>query len=806
MNTVNEHCTFWTLLNKYCIIIPKLQRNYVQGSCLPMKSDDAEPRLKGSRLIDSVIKSLAACQSENESPNMPPLYLDFVYGSVSHTLSSEGKLSTIYPIDGQQRLTLLWLIHWYIGMHKEGGLSNEEKKIMENFSYDTRTSSRLFIFNLIHRFTPNLRTSLSIRKQIEECYWFYSKWLFDPTIDSMINVLEYKLEKYLKNCNLSHLWEKLTSSECPILFAWEDIGKYHQTDDLYIKMNGRGKLLESLDNFRADVVDYFKDNDGGAKCEWISNLMAEFQGPWTELFWNKLSNSHKELLYKCSATENDHPISIEVFLYELMSRFFFCRCVRDNGNASKLIYDFGNQQLHLQYNNLAVFSQDETHLKTNLESILREFEALMTKICLIENQRESNSFYINDLSKPYWPGAKICEILPIPDINNANKVRSITQPDMVVFYAVTQYILKMERLPQYDDGNELWNSWMRLIWNIVDNSDINNEDTMISHIRLVGELSDNLLNPSCDFYTALAQMKLTSGSAKDQILEEKEKAPFRDSDLKNEIEYLENEFHGQIYMFYKDDRSAKSLSKETFIQRHDKWKEFTKISNSRDQAECLLSCHDTPCDLAKFYSKEAFTFPQKADEKLYTGMYLKSHVKLPTLLKLLCGQYNDKERPIFREFHDCEKQIFRIIENQGRNVSYSSGNRPHLKLGGQGGGRIPLDNDSLKIGKLLIEVLKDYEERYGEHHHNDWLPDNNRGYVWYHLRDGWHTPFIHGRVDFEREHCLFYPSNTDPSALSNNAIWYSDQNISILSEHIKQIVDKGNIVIKLVFTSSSHSS
>ena len=66
------------------------------------------------------------------------LKLDFVYGS-----EDEGKLS---PLDGQQRLTTLWLLHWYVALR--AGKLEEASVRLRNFTYETRISSREFCRNL----------------------------------------------------------------------------------------------------------------------------------------------------------------------------------------------------------------------------------------------------------------------------------------------------------------------------------------------------------------------------------------------------------------------------------------------------------------------------------------------------------------------------------------------------------------------------------------------------------------------------------------------------------------------------------
>ena len=54
-----------------------------------------------SDIVDSLFNSLK---------NNSELVLDYVYGSDIDNI--------FYPIDGQQRLTTLFLLHWYIGKKK----------------------------------------------------------------------------------------------------------------------------------------------------------------------------------------------------------------------------------------------------------------------------------------------------------------------------------------------------------------------------------------------------------------------------------------------------------------------------------------------------------------------------------------------------------------------------------------------------------------------------------------------------------------------------------------------------------------
>ena len=121
--------TFWTLLKTNPIEIPIIQRDYAQG------------RLGKEYLRKSFLADIKKALDDDKNK----MKLDFVYGSIE-----KGKLN---PLDGQQRLTTLWLLHWYIAL-RAGKLNeyiNDKEKvcdILRKFTYETRISSREFCNNL----------------------------------------------------------------------------------------------------------------------------------------------------------------------------------------------------------------------------------------------------------------------------------------------------------------------------------------------------------------------------------------------------------------------------------------------------------------------------------------------------------------------------------------------------------------------------------------------------------------------------------------------------------------------------------
>ena len=106
------------------------------------------------------------------------------------------------------------------------------------------------------------------------------------------------------------------------------------------------------------------------------------------------------------------------------------------------------------------------------------------------------------------------------DDNNDHKYISetLTQPQRVVFYAVCCYF--EEEHFQYNET--IFKKWMRVVWNIVENANIETIPSMIGAMRLIDELkpyANNINNFLADSATVIK-----SDTAKEQVAEEIEKA------------------------------------------------------------------------------------------------------------------------------------------------------------------------------------------------------------------------------------------------------------------------------------------
>lgn len=240
-----EKHNFKSFLTKYCIVIPMVQRDYAQGRTT------VDVNRVRSRFLDAIKQCLAPSDSSFEV-----MTLDFVYGEKEEVWSKTevDKINKIIitPLDGQQRLTTLYLLYWYAA--RKDGISSEEMGFLNHFTYDIRPSSREFCSHLM-RFIPNLNVSL--KEQLTDQNWFMGEWHQDPTILSMLVMLDAIQESF---CTVDSLWKKLTEEE-RIVFYFLPLSENGLSDELYIKMNSRGKKLTPFEHFKAEYEGlYEKDS------------------------------------------------------------------------------------------------------------------------------------------------------------------------------------------------------------------------------------------------------------------------------------------------------------------------------------------------------------------------------------------------------------------------------------------------------------------------------------------------------------------------------------------------------------------
>ena len=131
-----------------------------------------------------------------------PIGLDFIYG--------EENDGTFEPLDGQQRLTTLFLLHWYLAF-RSGRLGDPQP--WTRFTYATRPGARLFCKRIVENPPPaDLPGCPSL--WIKDQSWYLYLWRFDPTIQAMLVMLD-AIAGQFQNDDLDAAWERLTDERRP---------------------------------------------------------------------------------------------------------------------------------------------------------------------------------------------------------------------------------------------------------------------------------------------------------------------------------------------------------------------------------------------------------------------------------------------------------------------------------------------------------------------------------------------------------------------------------------------------------------
>ena len=308
-------CSLETLLESSPIRVPKIQRDYAQG-----RNNDIAKDIR-SKFVHDLVTAI--------SPNGSDIELDFVYGTFRN--------GTFEPLDGQQRLTTLFLLHWLCGVN----LYDSDKKI-SLLSYETRNTSTDFCLELVkhspEQFIEEIKQSYSLKKDridaaevklknlrdkkkedrtenfpslyesamkelsfakalqeksfssmIPNRDWFNYLWRFDPTIQSMLVMLDALLEEFLsRSLDINACKSNLSK----ISFSDLNLGSFDLSDDLFIKMNARGKQLSSFDIIKSTLEEEIQvqKKEGHCNSDTESLWRSLIDGAWIDWLWNQFAS------------------------------------------------------------------------------------------------------------------------------------------------------------------------------------------------------------------------------------------------------------------------------------------------------------------------------------------------------------------------------------------------------------------------------------------------------------------------------------------------------------------------------------
>ena len=278
---MNPNYTLKERLDKYSVVIPQLQRDYAQG-----RADAKELR---ERFLSQILRVLR---------EKGRLNLDFVYGY--DKALSPNHHPIFYPLDGQQRLTTLWLLHWYLLPSESVA---EEREWLLRFSYRTRSSSTRFCQLLVeYAVVDGSRLDVAA---IKDQPWYRQSYNADATIAAMLGTLR-TIKGLVAPGERAALWERLCHQRA-LTFDVIDIKgeEFRLTDELYIKMNARGKQLTSFECYKADLTRALREIGEqdvpccykGKPLSYADYFAFKVDNEWLDLFYHREIDGLDERMY-----------------------------------------------------------------------------------------------------------------------------------------------------------------------------------------------------------------------------------------------------------------------------------------------------------------------------------------------------------------------------------------------------------------------------------------------------------------------------------------------------------------------------
>lgn len=425
-------------LDKYTAVeIPILQRDYAQGRLDPQTK-------KINRKGENFVEVLFTALREEKG-----LRMDIIYGSIETRDSDYPEEKTFIPLDGQQRLTTLWLLYWYLSQWEER--SEEIASLLQRFTYATRSTARDFCQRLCSlRLTRDELANPS--EYFSEKMWFTSKYSYDPTIQAMLNMLNAIAKEQHKQPVYFDLLESLQ-------FRSFDIGVYELTDELYIKMNRRGKQLESIENLKADFVGYLK------------KIGHDFSKP--DCYDRKLDHEWADMAWGCRENED-----FDIRYLRLFNRYFYNLWIIDNPPGEREKNSTPDElNLHFTGTDYRGFEAYGAILSTatekgRLERMVRFFDFLAS---------DRGIMYSDYLRNP-WRDKEQQLVYPY-----LLDVEELSMLDRIALYALMLYV---DNASDEDLQNlEHYQAWMRIVWNLIADPKLRSYQAQRRYMLLLAKLA-----------------------------------------------------------------------------------------------------------------------------------------------------------------------------------------------------------------------------------------------------------------------------------------------------------------------------
>ena len=238
-----------------------------------------------------------------------------------------------------------------------------------------------------------------------------------------------------------------------------DIGAYELTDELYIKMNRRGKQLESIENLKAEFVGYLKEigHDFSKPDSYDRKLDHE----WADMAWGSRENDEFDIRY-----------------LRLFNRYFYNLWIMDNlskeEEKNSTPKDLNLHFTGTDYRGFDTYKKILSAKEDRIERMVRFFNFLASDRGIV---------YSDYLRNP-WRDKNKEQDSVYPYLLD---VEELSMLDRIALYALMLYV---DNASHEDlQSPEQYQSWMRVVWNLIADPKLRSYQAQRRYMLLLAQLA-----------------------------------------------------------------------------------------------------------------------------------------------------------------------------------------------------------------------------------------------------------------------------------------------------------------------------
>ncbi|MDE6258946.1 MAG: DUF262 domain-containing protein [Muribaculaceae bacterium] len=505
------------------ILIPRIQRPYAQG-----RSDKNVHDIRRS-FVENLLDTI----SDDEEHT---LELSFIFGALKRIDFKDSKVDSqaLELLDGQQRLTTLFLLHWYL-YKKE--CPEQIPDWLSKFRYETRDSSMAFLYKITDKnnqldLSANNGEETKPSEAIMRLKWFGNDFLCDTTVMSMLRMLDEIDAQYrVLEANGKTQQHSLHKNLGRLQFYIRLLVDFDMPDLLFIKMNSRGLPLTTFDNFKADILKYMEGvkaydfptyNINGSPAPFHFYFASQIDTKWIYLFWEGPSTPQKDEIIELD------DIRTGARFFRFLNRILFSKLAIDYAETEN-----PNEKEVLKKACEFFRTVPEVNMDKHLTDWITEYVPAIRRWDGRQDYFRQSTHLLNILSDNYRSGIRLRDAIrksPFIATSNFEIFSKASDANGTFLYAhrafltiIIDFLLQLPSEKAIDSPMVKKNlrKLIRVLHNVIEHTEIE-KTNILSFIKAFHEILLSFNLQSENFYSALSEyegnfkwLKMEAVKAKD---------------------------------------------------------------------------------------------------------------------------------------------------------------------------------------------------------------------------------------------------------------------------------------------------